>query len=136
KQDVAFRCLDGHVHDFYHVTPQSKCVTTSDGSLAVDFVVTYEHLEDDFKELISILNGRREPSVPVIEHTLGWHQKGPLVRESRREADAESGQPDSRHSSPHVQKYFACGSDCIRSVARYYGDDFDAFGYPKCGSRP
>ena len=37
-QDMLFGCNEP-IHDFYHVEPQSECLTDSAGQLAVDFIV-------------------------------------------------------------------------------------------------
>ncbi|GMH44096.1 hypothetical protein BSKO_12030 [Bryopsis sp. KO-2023] len=136
RQDRVFQCNQGHdsIHDFYHVEPQHRCTTTRDGNLAVDFILRYENLQQDFDTLLGHLNRLRNPGLAELSGTLGWQQKGPLLKH-RDDAGGETVEDSvvrspKNHSSGHLQKFVQNEGVCIDGISQYYRGDFDVFRFP------
>ncbi|KAI7846434.1 hypothetical protein COHA_000046 [Chlorella ohadii] len=51
-----------------HIEAQSTCIFDCDGNPSVDFIGRTEHLEEDAKELIELINRRRPMGTPVLKH--------------------------------------------------------------------
>eukprot|EP01026_Neomeris_dumetosa_P033688 TRINITY_DN26956_c0_g1_i3.p3 TRINITY_DN26956_c0_g1~~TRINITY_DN26956_c0_g1_i3.p3 ORF type:complete len:370 (-),score=27.79 TRINITY_DN26956_c0_g1_i3:1036-2145(-) len=118
-QSMQQNCTKDHQHDFKHVEPQAQCLKTLQGLPAVDFVVSLENLNDEFKELTEILV--EKSGVPKNETFL----KDELVH-------IQVGPESNANSSYALKLYKQCGNKCLEWLAEYYADDFQFFGYPNC----
>ena len=57
-------CTQSAEHQYVHVIPQAHCFTTADGRSALDWLGRVERFEEDFAELLGLLNAR--PGVPRL----------------------------------------------------------------------
>lgn len=83
-----------------------------------------EHLEEDFAELVALLNERRAPGLKMLSPDIGWHQQGPLAHSSE-------GTQGNSTVNRHLDKYETCGRRCFDLARIYFGSDFDVLGYPE-----
>ncbi|KAI7840973.1 hypothetical protein COHA_005202 [Chlorella ohadii] len=51
-------CRQSPEHQYVHVLPQAHCFTTANNESAVDWLGRVEHFEEDFRELLQLLNSR------------------------------------------------------------------------------
>ncbi|KAG2493052.1 hypothetical protein HYH03_008715 [Edaphochlamys debaryana] len=121
-----FRCFDrvGMYHDYYHTEPVAPCLTTAEGLPAVDFIIRYEALAEDFPEAVRRINERRDPALPPIpEPKLYWKKKGSAAKSHEQEGVESS----TAALVGHGDKYARCGMQCVRDIYDYFRSDFDLF---------
>eukprot|EP01025_Chloroclados_australasicus_P045028 TRINITY_DN4909_c0_g1_i8.p3 TRINITY_DN4909_c0_g1~~TRINITY_DN4909_c0_g1_i8.p3 ORF type:complete len:218 (-),score=6.83 TRINITY_DN4909_c0_g1_i8:648-1301(-) len=105
-------------HDFFHVENQAQCYKTADGQIALDFVVSLENLESDFKQLT------RE----IIQHN-GGAQDEYLFSISQELQQKQIGPQRGAYA---VNMFTQCGQKCFEGIANYYDTDFQFFNYKNC----
>ena len=90
---------------------------------AVDFIGRVEHIDEDFRELVALINARRNASIPPLEVATLPH----LMQ-------ADDGSTNSTAAEEaHRRSYAAMftNNTALADVARYYARDFELLKYPK-----
>ncbi|KAI8473635.1 MAG: hypothetical protein J3K34DRAFT_518755 [Monoraphidium minutum] len=88
---------------YFHMMDQYHCLVTDTGDWAVDYIGRVEHLNDDWAEVMTEVNKRRDPSVePVPINALIPKN----IRASRSSKDPYSG--DNAHCLDAVSRWHAC----------------------------
>lgn len=123
----SFRGDDAWAYDFYHVEPAHHCTVDAEGGLLVDFLIRYEHLQEDFMQLIGVLNKRRDPSLPEIQaQKMRWMKQGVHVQAAK---DVAGGSVEDAAAliaaDRHAAKYRACGKACTDGIAEYFKRDLE-----------
>eukprot|EP01025_Chloroclados_australasicus_P015121 TRINITY_DN1719_c0_g2_i1.p3 TRINITY_DN1719_c0_g2~~TRINITY_DN1719_c0_g2_i1.p3 ORF type:complete len:213 (-),score=24.06 TRINITY_DN1719_c0_g2_i1:432-1070(-) len=107
-------------HDYQHVDLQSPCLRTADGKLAVDYIVSLENMEEDWKGLARALQQRPGNSKESQDYFKRMAEKEVIhVNRDRSEKDSLLEE---------------CGQQCVDSLAAHYKDDIQFLGYDKCAS--
>lgn len=63
-----------------HLEPAARCFQDDAGATVVDYIARYESLNEDFDEVINIINKRRSPGLEPLKPTLILKTVGPLLR--------------------------------------------------------
>ena len=135
--------------DYYHVEPASPCMTTADGKSAVDYVVRYEHLEEDFAEAVAIINARRQRDLPPLQFRQLLQMKKSSAAavdqlaeqaqhdggggDHQEEEEEEEAPPVETQSVSHAERYRDCGARCITDIATMFAKDLEFLGYSALG---
>lgn len=124
KQAALFSCSkEAPDFNYFHVEPSARCFKDKDGLPVVDFVIRYEHLEEDFATALAIINLRRKPSLdPMPVKELAWRNKGAALKSSQEADDGSS-------SAQHAAKYRECGKTCVEQLADFFKEDMELFGF-------
>lgn len=132
-------------HHYQHVEPQNKCLLTAEGGLAMDYVGRVERLDEDFAELLRLLNAR--PGVPRLPerqlkrlNVLGKKKrcKGvPAVKkpakpkqQMRQQVEAVgAGGVEVRRLPCDTQDFFrGPHAPCLPAIRSFFAEDFEALG--------
>ncbi|PNH09051.1 hypothetical protein TSOC_004394 [Tetrabaena socialis] len=134
----SFRGDDAWAYDFYHIEPAHHCMTDASGQgLSVDYLIRYEHLNEDFAALLEILNKRREKKLPEIRAgRMRWMKQGVHVQAARVNATADGSGGTLWHEDAaalvsadrHAVRYRDCGMGCVRDVAAFFAKDIELMG--------
>lgn len=124
KQHMLFKCSQQNAaYNFFHVEPAARCMLDDSGASAVDFIIRYENLAEDFQEAVKIINQRRSKNLPAIRPAeLDWKKKGIAAEDSRKQTDTET-------SEQHAAKYRRCGGACVQLIQEFYAEDMRFFGF-------
>ncbi|GIM10132.1 hypothetical protein Vretimale_13906 [Volvox reticuliferus] len=102
-------------------------VDASGTGLSVDYLIRYEHLHEDFANLVDILNRRRDPSLPEIRGSrMRWRKQGVFVQEVRSRTQTGMWHEDAAalvSTDRHAVRYRECGMDCVRDIAAFFAKD-------------
>ncbi|EFJ39764.1 hypothetical protein VOLCADRAFT_108506 [Volvox carteri f. nagariensis] len=126
----SFRGDDSWAYDFYHVEPAHHCMTDASGAgLAVDFLIRYEHLHEDFTALVDIINERRKgTSLPELKKgRIRWRKQGVYVQATRNLTGGVSMWREDAaalvSSDRHAVRYRGCGVECVNDIAKFFAAD-------------
>ncbi|GLC40493.1 hypothetical protein PLESTM_001080600 [Pleodorina starrii] len=124
----SFRGDDAWAYDFYHIEPAHFCMTDASGKgLSVDYLIRYEHLNEDFAALVDILNRRRDQSLPEIRGgKMRWRKQGVHVQAARSNSSGGMWREDAAalvSSDRHADKYRRCGQQCVNDIAAFFDED-------------
>eukprot|EP01025_Chloroclados_australasicus_P023898 TRINITY_DN24081_c0_g1_i6.p1 TRINITY_DN24081_c0_g1~~TRINITY_DN24081_c0_g1_i6.p1 ORF type:complete len:370 (+),score=11.61 TRINITY_DN24081_c0_g1_i6:82-1110(+) len=114
-------CIDNKMHDYLHVESESQCVRTPDGKLVVDFILSMEHLQDDYENLMEVLVQREGMNATQKQYFRRLHS----IKVPHKNAVSEQ-------KSYAEKLYEDCGQECITNTVKYYKNDFQTFGYETC----
>lgn len=124
KQHMVFRCSQQNAaYNFFHVEPAARCMLTDDGKSTVDFLIRYEHLEEDFNEVVKIINERRPKALaPLKPRSLDWRKKGVAAEDSGKKVATDG-------SEQHADKFRKCGDSCVKLIEEFFVEDMKLFGF-------
>lgn len=95
-------------------------------------------LNTDVDSLVGLLNARKADDLALLANTVGWAQKGPLVKadaassedSDANDSDGSDEEPlDEVHISQHLSKFSDCGDICFHHARTYYSKDFEVLQY-------
>ncbi|KAL4431370.1 hypothetical protein ABPG75_006626 [Micractinium tetrahymenae] len=110
-------CCPGREKDrfmFYHVTDQATCLVTEGGGLAVDFIGRVEHVDEDMKEAVRLINSRLPQGVPPLQ----LPDEVAAINVGPEHEDAKP--PD---NSRYVPAYLGANTTCFSLISRFYEKD-------------
>ncbi|KAI3432868.1 hypothetical protein D9Q98_010451 [Chlorella vulgaris] len=119
------KCCDSvatPVHQYLHVHPQANCLMTQQGKTAVDWIGRVEHFDDDFAELVSILNARPGvPSLPPVQPVKANYNASPCDAHHRKlRWQLRNG---TENPCDKMELYQGQHSHCYTSITKFYADD-------------
>lgn len=99
---------------FYHITDQATCMLTEGGGLAVDFIGRVEHVDEDMREAVGIINSRLPPGVTPLQlpQEVAPINVGPKHRGSKAPAN-----------SRYLPAYRGPNAACFSLISRFYEKD-------------
>ncbi|KAL4422191.1 hypothetical protein ABPG77_006432 [Micractinium sp. CCAP 211/92] len=110
-------CCPGKEKDhfmFYHITDQATCLLNEGGGLVVDFIGRVEHVDEDMKEAVRLINSRLPEGVSPLQlpDEVAAINVGPKHENSKP--------PDNSRYTP---AYLGANSTCFSLISRFYEKD-------------
>jgi hypothetical protein len=105
-----------------HTEAQAPCLFDCDGNPSVDFIGRTEHLQEDMRELIELINRRRPMGTPILKHL---DLPRLMVGDERL---IESSDPVALRQA-YAELYMQSGT-AFEDVHSYFRQDFELLKFP------
>eukprot|EP01024_Parvocaulis_polyphysoides_P041985 TRINITY_DN38493_c0_g1_i1.p1 TRINITY_DN38493_c0_g1~~TRINITY_DN38493_c0_g1_i1.p1 ORF type:complete len:359 (+),score=35.24 TRINITY_DN38493_c0_g1_i1:137-1078(+) len=122
-QSNKYQCIERKIHDYHHVESQTQCLINKNGELTVDFVISVENMERDWKLFLK----------EYAQKIVGLNQtKNNEYFQRVKGIDLLHKNEVAAERSYASDVFQSCGQDCVENINNHYNNDFEILGYKKC----